>query len=45
MKKFFVNKKVYVLADPEYTKRSFFYSATNPFYVVLEDEKQHQYEI
>lgn len=40
-----VNKKGYVLADPEYIKRSFFYSATNPFYVVLEDEKQHQNEI
>lgn len=39
------SKKGYVLADPEYVKRSFTYSAENPFYVVLEDENQRQADI
>lgn len=38
-------KQGYVLADPEYTRRSFTYSARNPFYVVLEDESQRQADI
>ncbi len=38
-------KKGYTLADPEYTRRSFKYSASNPFYVVLEDEAQRQADI
>lgn len=31
-------KQGYTLADPEITQRRFTYSATSPFYVVLEDE-------
>lgn len=38
-------KQGYTLADPEYTRRSFKYSAGNPFYVVLEDEAQRQTDI
>ena len=38
-------KKGYTLADPEYTRRSFSYSASNPFYVVLEDVNQRQADI
>ena len=38
-------KQGYTLADPEFTQRSFSYSATNPFYVVLEDENQRQADI
>lgn len=38
-------KQGYTLADPEYTRRSFRYSASNPFYVVLEDENQRQSDI
>lgn len=38
-------KQGYTLADPEFTRRSFTYSATNPFYVVLEDENQRQADI
>ena len=38
-------KQGYTLADPEYTRRSFKYSASNPFYVVLEDETQRQADI
>lgn len=38
-------KQGYTLADPEYTRRSFKYSASNPFYVVLEDENQRQADI
>ena len=38
-------KQGYTLADPEYTRRSFRYSAGNPFYVVLEDENQRQADI
>ena len=38
-------KQGYTLADPEYTQRSFTYSAQNPFYVVLEDEKQRLADI
>lgn len=38
-------KQGYTLADPEYTRRSFTYSAQNPFYVVLEDEAQRQADI
>ena len=38
-------KQGYTLADPEYTRRSFRYSASNPFYVVLEDENQRQADI
>lgn len=38
-------KQGYTLADPEYTRRSFKYSASNPFYVVLEDEAQRQADI
>lgn len=38
-------KQGYTLADPEYTHRSFSYSASNPFYVVLEDEAQRQADI
>lgn len=40
-----VTKQGYTLADPEYTRRSFTYSAQNPFYVVLEDESQRQADI
>lgn len=40
-----VEKKGYTLADAEYTRRSFMYSADNPFYVVLEDESQRQADI
>lgn len=40
-----VSKQGYTLADPEYTRRSFKYSASNPFYVVLEDEAQRQADI
>lgn len=35
----------YTLADPEITRRSFKYSASNPFYVVLEEENQRQADI
>lgn len=38
-------KQGYILADPEFTRRSFSYSADNPFYVVLEDENQRQADI
>lgn len=38
-------KQGYTLADPEYTRRSFAYSAENTFYVVLEDEAQRQADI
>lgn len=38
-------KHGYTLADPEYTRRSFTFSAKNPFYVVLEDEEQRQADI
>lgn len=38
-------KQGYMLADPEYTKRSFAYSAKNPFYVVMEDANQLQADI
>lgn len=38
-------KQGYTLADPEYTRRTFKYSAGNPFYVVLEDETQRQADI
>lgn len=38
-------KQGYTLADPEYTRRSSSYSASNPFYVVLEDEAQRQADI
>ena len=38
-------KQGYTLADPEYTRRSFSYTAGNPFYVVLEDENQRQADI
>lgn len=38
-------KQGYTLADPEYTRRSFAYSGSNPFYVVLEDENQRQADI
>lgn len=38
-------KQGYTLADPEYTRCSFTYSAQNPFYVVLEDEAQRQADI
>lgn len=38
-------KQGYTLADPEYTRRTFKYSAGNPFYVVLEDEAQRQADI
>lgn len=38
-------KQGYTLADPEYTRRTFKYSASNPFYVVLEDEVQRQADI
>lgn len=38
-------KQGYTLADPEYTRRSFKYSAGNPFYVVLENENQRQADI
>lgn len=38
-------KQGYTLADPEYTRRSFKYSASNPFYVVLEDEAQRQADV
>lgn len=38
-------KQGYTLADPEYTRRSFSYSADSPFYVVLEDENQRQADI
>lgn len=38
-------KQGYTLADPEYTRRSFSYSAKNPFYVVLEDEAQRRADI
>lgn len=38
-------KQGYTLADPEYTRRTFSYSAKNPFYVVLEDETQRQADI
>lgn len=38
-------KQGYTLADAEYTRRSFKYSAGNPFYVVLEDESQRQADI
>ena len=38
-------KQGYTLADPEYTRRSFKYSASNPFYVVLEDVNQRQADI
>lgn len=38
-------KRGYTLADPEYTRRSFSYSADSPFYVVLEDENQRQADI
>lgn len=40
-----VTKQGYVLADPEYTMRSFTYSSQSPFYVVLEDENQRQADI
>lgn len=40
-----VSKKGYTLADPDDIKRTFFYSSSNPFFVVLEDEKQHQAEL
>lgn len=33
-------KKGYTMSDPEYTKRSFTYSESNPFFIVLEDENQ-----
>lgn len=39
-----VRKSGYTLADIEYTSRSFAYSQ-DPFYVVLEDEKQRQADI
>ena len=38
-------KQGYTLADPEFTRRSFKYSASNPFYVVLENETQRQADI
>ena len=38
-------KQGYTLADPEYTHRTFVYSATVPFYVVLEDENQRLADI
>lgn len=38
-------KNGYTLADPEYTRRTFMYSASNPFYVILEDEAQLQADI
>ena len=38
-------KQGYTLADPEYTRRSFSYSAKSPFYVVLENENQRQADI
>ena len=38
-------KKGYTLVDAEYTRRSFKYSASNPFYVILEDENQRQADI
>lgn len=38
-------KQGYTLADPEYTQRTFVYSATVPFYVVLEDENQRLADI
>ncbi|MBQ0058335.1 MAG: tetratricopeptide repeat protein [Bacteroidales bacterium] len=40
-----VKKQGYTLADPELTNRSFTYSSTNPFYVIMEDENQRQAEI
>lgn len=38
-------KQGYTLADPEYIRLSFSYNASNPFYVVLEDENQRQADI
>ena len=38
-------KNGYTLSDPEYTRRSFSYSAKNPFYVVLEDVNQREADI
>lgn len=38
-------KKGYTLCDPEYTKRSFSYSQSDLFYVVLDDENQHQADV
>ena len=40
-----VVKKGFVLADQDYTKYIFHFSANNPFYVVLEDENEYQAEI
>lgn len=40
-----VRKSGYTLADHDYTSRSFAYSHTEPFYVVLEDENQRQADI
>lgn len=38
-------KQGYTLADPEYIRRTFKYSAASPFYIVLEDEAQRQADI
>ena len=40
-----VKKQGYTLADPEYTRLFFSYSANDPFYVVLENEAQRQADI
>ncbi len=39
------HKQGYTLADADFTKRSFSFTADNPFYVVMEDENQRQASI